>query len=77
MKREKARHMFMEVARRIYENENGNLKGFGKIAKFYRDDWRPDFKKASEQGMDSYYKMWNSDLMVRLRSSINMNVTDI
>lgn len=68
MNRKKARHLMMEVSRRLYIKEHGNLKGFGKIAKFYNDDWRhKDFKATG-----GYKKAWNSDVMKLLRETLGM-----
>lgn len=68
MNRKKARHLMMEVARRLYIKEHGNLKGFGKIEKFYNDDWR--HKDYTVTG--GYKKAWNSDIMRLLRESLGM-----
>ena len=57
----------MEFSRRIYLKHHGNLKGFGKIAKFYRDGWRPDVRTIG-----GYKGMWNSDVMLTLRKTIGM-----
>lgn len=68
MSRKRARHLLLELSRRLYLKEHGNLKGFGKIAKFYNDDWRhKDYKTTG-----GYKKAWNSDLMVQLRATLGM-----
>ena len=68
MNRKRARHLLLEVSRRLYLKEHGNLKGFGKIAKFYNDDWRhTDYKVTG-----GYKAAWNNEIMVRLRESVGM-----
>ena len=58
----------MELSRRIYLNQNGSLKGFGKIAEFYNDNWRhKDYKSTG-----GYKNAWNSEIMVQLRKSVGM-----
>lgn len=69
MTQKKARHMMMEVSRRIYMNANGTLKGFGKISRFYNDQWKPRF---GEMGINSYDDAWNMDAMVALRKTVGM-----
>ena len=41
MTRKRARHLMLELSRRVYLNQKGTLKGFGKMAKLYGDSWRP------------------------------------
>lgn len=68
MTRKRARHLLLEMSRRLYLKEHGNLKGFGAIAKFYNDDWRHRDYKAT----GGYKKAWESDLMKQLRGSLGM-----
>lgn len=68
MTRKKARHLNLELCRRLYLKEHGNLKGFGKIAKFYSDSWR--HKDYSKTG--GYKAAWNNEVMVTLRKSVEM-----
>lgn len=68
MTRKKARHLNMELCRRLYEREHGTLKGFGIIAKWYSDSWRhTDYSKTG-----GYKATWNNDVMVQLRKSVGM-----
>lgn len=68
MNRKKARHLVMEMSRRLYLKEHGDLKGFGKIAKFYNDDWRhTDYNLTG-----GYKKAWNSPAMTTLREILGM-----
>lgn len=68
MTRKRARHLMTEFSRRVYLKENGTLKGFGRSAKYYRDDWR--HLNYAETG--GYKSAWNSDVMVRLREMYGM-----
>lgn len=68
MTRKKARHLLMEFARRIYMQEHGTLKGFGKIAKHYSDSWRHENYAVT----GGYKAAWNSEIMVQLRKSVGM-----
>lgn len=68
MTRKKARHLMLELARRLYLQNNGNLKGFGKIAKFYRDSYRHNDYFVS----GGYKATWNSELIVLLRETVGM-----
>ena len=60
MTRKKARKLMREFSRRMYLKQHGNLKGFGKIDRFYNDDWRHrDYKatggyKAGWEAMKEY-----------------------
>lgn len=68
MNRKRARHLLLELSRRLYLAEHGNLKGFGKVARFYNDDWRhTDYKVTG-----GYKAAWNSDIMMKLRRSLDM-----
>lgn len=68
MTRKKARNLLLEMSRRIYLQQHGSLKGFGEVAKFYRDSWRhKDYKSTG-----GYKKAWNSEIMVALRKSVGM-----
>ena len=68
MTRKRARHLLLEMSRRVYLKEHGTLKGFGKIAKHYNDDWR-HINYATTGG---YKKSWNSELMVLVREYVGM-----
>ena len=69
MTRKKFKHLLLELSR-SYLQVHGNLKGFGKIAKYYDYNWCvkwneiPDFK--------SYNDLWNCNLLKDLRRSVNM-----
>ena len=68
MTRKKARKLMTELSRRIYLENHGTLKGFGKVSKFYNDNWRHiDYSKTG-----GYKKAWNNDIMVQLRQSFGM-----
>lgn len=67
MNRKRARHLHLELSRRIYLREHGTLKGWGKIAKFYNDDWRPKFRLIY-----GYKGCWNYDIMVQVRKDYGM-----
>lgn len=67
MKREKARKLMLELARRIHIKEHGTLEGFGKIAKFYRANWMPNSKITG-----GYKAAWDSKIMCELREIIGM-----
>ncbi len=54
MNRKKARGKMLDFARRVYLYEHGNLKGFGAVAKFYRDEWRPDFEGLKRWNISGY-----------------------
>ena len=68
MTRRKARHLSIELCRRLYMNEHGNLKGFGKVARHYSDSWR--HKDYATTG--GYKAAWESEIMVMLRKSVGM-----
>jgi hypothetical protein len=57
----------MELARRVYLETHGNLKGFGKIARFYRKDWKPD---VAYRG--GYKSVWNTLAMKYVRMLYGM-----
>ena len=67
MNRKRARHLFMELARRNYLKYYGSLKGFGKVAKFYREEWRPDVSKIG-----SYKACWEYPTIKEIRGLFNM-----
>lgn len=67
MNRKRARHLFMELARRNYLDYYGSLKGFGKVAKFYRDEWKPDISIIG-----SYKSAWEHSTVKEMRSLYNM-----
>ena len=68
MSRKRARHLMLECSRRIYLNYYGTLKGFGKTARFYGDNWRhSDYKSTG-----GYKAAWNSEIMQELRKSVGM-----
>ena len=59
MTRKRARHLMLELSRRIQLVQCGNLKGFGKIARFYDDNWRHiDYKSTG-----GYKSAWNSEII--------------
>lgn len=68
MTRKKARKLTMELSRRLYIMEHGNLKGFGKVSKSYRDGWR----HLNYSTTGGYKKGWNSELMVQVRQIVGM-----
>ena len=68
MKRKKARHLIMELARRIYFDTYGTYKGFGKRAKHYRDDYR----QKDHILTGGYKKAWNHELIIELRKKYGM-----
>lgn len=68
MTRKRARLLMLELCRRLYLTDHEDLKGFGKIAKFYDDDWRHLNYKTT----GGYKKAWESDLMKQLRASLGM-----
>ena len=68
MTRKRARHLTLELCRRLYLKDHGTLKGFGRIAAHYRDDWRhTDYTTTG-----GYKKAWNLDIMVQLREILGM-----
>lgn len=68
MTRKKARKLMRELSRRLYLQQHGTLKGFGKIDKFYDDSWRhKDYRVTG-----GYKAAWNLDIMVDLRKSVGM-----
>lgn len=68
MTRKRARHLLMEMSRRLYLTDHETLKGFGKISKHYRDDWRHLNYKTT----GGYKKAWDSEIMRQLRASVEM-----
>ncbi len=68
MTRRRARHLMLELCRRLYLTDHENLKGFGKTAKFYSDDWRHKNYKVT----GGYKKAWDSELMRKLRETVGM-----
>ena len=75
MTRKRARHLFLEMARRIYLEQSGTLKGFGKVAKHYSDAWRPvSNNRALDEKFQirSYKDTWENELIKELRKSVNM-----
>jgi len=70
MTRRRARHLMLEISRRLYLQEHGNLKGFGKtqIYKFYNDDWRHRDYSVTR----GYKNAWNSECMLMLRKAVGM-----
>lgn len=68
MNRKRARHLVLELARRVYQKENGTLKGFGYIARHYRDEYRHlDYGKTG-----GYKAAWNHPYMKDLREMYGM-----
>lgn len=67
MTRKTARKLCIEMARRIYLNQNGTLKGFGKVERFYDRNWRPDIRPHG-----GYKAVWNSELLKDIRQSVGM-----
>lgn len=68
MTRKRARHLLLEMSRRLYMQEHGTLKGFGKVAKHYSDSWR----HANYSITGGYKAAWNSEIMVALRKAVDM-----
>lgn len=63
----------MEMARRIHLQQHGNLKGFGKTAKFYGDQWRPKFKTDLDKyGVNSYQEIFDNETIKALMKSVGM-----
>lgn len=67
MNRKRARHLFLELARRNYLEYYGSLKGFGNVAKFYRNEWKPDITKIG-----GYKASWEYPVVKELRKHFNM-----
>lgn len=67
MTRKKMKNLMMEISRRIYLDQHGTLKGWGKTARFYNSDWYP---KVEQFG--GYKAAWNSKVMLDLRKSVGM-----
>lgn len=67
MTRKHARKLMLELSRRIYLQQNSTLKGFGKIASFYRSNWRSDARK-----LGGYKAIWENEFMRELRDSVGM-----
>ena len=72
MTRKKMRNNLRELSRRIHLEQHGSLKGWGKIARFYGDQWRPNWEEAGRWGFKSYSDMWNSKVMTDMRESVGM-----
>lgn len=68
MTRKKARNLMLEMSRRVYLKEHGTLKGFGSVAKHYRDDWR----HLNYKSTGGYKNAWNSELMKLVRDYVGM-----
>lgn len=68
MTRKRARHLLLEMSRRLYMQEHGNLKGFGKVARHYSDSWR----HANYATTGGYRAAWDSEIMTTLRRSVGM-----
>lgn len=69
MTRKRARHLLMELARRMHLQEHGTLRGFGKTASFYRDSWKP------AEGINKFggYKgAWENEIIREMRKSCGM-----
>ena len=62
----------MNLARIMYLEQKGTLKGFGKTAKFYGRNWRPNMERIQRYG--GYKNLWNGDLMRDLRAACGENV---
>lgn len=69
MTQKKARHLMMELSRRLYIEQKGTLKGFGKVSKFYNDKWSPRF---GSYGVYSYDDVWNNETITAIRKSVGM-----
>ena len=69
MNRKRARHLLLELSRRIYLEQHGTLKGFGNISRHYRDEWRHlDYSVTG-----GYKNAWNnSPIMKELREHFGM-----
>lgn len=67
MTQKHVRKLMLEIARRIYLQEHGTLKGFGKIASYYRSNWKPDAKK-----LGGYKAIWENEFMLLLRNNFGM-----
>ena len=67
MNRKRARHLFLELARRNYLDYYGSLKGFGKVSKFYRNEWKPDISIIG-----SYKSAWEHPAIKEMRMLYNM-----
>lgn len=68
MNRKRAGHLMLELSRRIYLDYNGTLKGFGKVAQHYRDEYRhTDYSKTG-----GYKVSWESEIMKKLRELYKM-----
>lgn len=68
MRRKRARGLILELCRRLYLKEHGTLKGFGKVAKHYRDDWRHrDYNLTG-----GYKKAWNCEQIKFIRKEVGM-----
>lgn len=72
MTQKKARHLFLELSRRVYLEHHGTLKGFGKAARYYRRNWHPIWYTAKVYGITSYADAWNSSTMAAIRQTVGM-----
>ena len=72
MTQKKARHLAMELSRRIYLGTHGTLKGFGKISRHYSDRWHLKFDVLGEYNINSYHDAWNAPIMQQLRKLYGM-----
>ena len=69
MTRKRARHLLMELARRIYLEKHGTLRGFGKTASFYRDSWKPG---EGINRFGGYKGAWENEIIREMRKSCGM-----
>lgn len=69
MTRKRARHLLMELARRIYLEKHGTLRGFGKTASFYRDSWKPG---EGINRFGGYKGAWENEIIREIRKSCGM-----
>lgn len=70
MSRKRTRNLFRELARRIYFDQHKTYEGFGGIAKFYGENWRPLYEEIQKLG--GYKAAWDSDVVKDLRNSVGM-----
>lgn len=66
MSRKKARHLYLELSRRILTQSDCEKK-IGEVLKFYNRNWKPDLRKFG-----GYKATWNSEPMLSLRKSVGM-----
>lgn len=73
MTQKRARHLFLELSRRLYEAHPDDFpNGFGGIAKHYRRAWHPNWAEANKIGIYSYRDAWENPTMKALRESVGM-----